>query len=404
MTVDDESDRSEFRKCAAVLPWLSLNEQVSVGPVTFMPFDLDDPPLLEDPRTVAMLVRRLSSYKDLERRPISRCTVALHSATVPLAPLSNNQKEDLSRATDALCFAMLAENQFFADSFARYTNSSRFTLSFMNFEMNSEIMAFRVSRIGGEELSAWGCDDISVTIPLQCAITRTLGWRDNGQHSLLRALWKAIGDKQGQTGHIASAVSLFSWASSDEQWLRSEQQVPMFESAFEYCFPDIASNFSGRLDTVVRRMPAPGGGLHQTPLRVRPGTWLAEKACVPPQSRCVLYWFREFVRLRNDILHGNPLQDRSWVWHPEEHVVMAAFSFPLLIKCLLAEQSVYSLTEADKIRLDAIDHLLYMAGRWWDHSDTHHGLSNWSCVFEKVKEDRRLSAMADFLREAEDEQ
>ena len=73
-------------------------------------------------------------------------------------------------------------------------------------------------------------------------------------------------------------------------------------------------------------------------------------------------WAQEFYHLRNQYTHANDGRVRTWGWHPIEHLVMAAFLFPLAAKLLLKAEDVHASTEDDEGRLHAIDRLLELQG------------------------------------------
>jgi len=93
-------------------------------------------------------------------------------------------------------------------------------------------------------------------------------------------------------------------------------------------------------------------------------------------------WAQEFYRLRNDYVHGNDTNRRTWGWHPLEHLIMAAFVFPVLVKVLLMQEGHYQLTEDDEGRLLAIDEVLTITG-WGQVTGTHSNATGWQETLRK---------------------
>lgn len=80
-------------------------------------------------------------------------------------------------------------------------------------------------------------------------------------------------------------------------------------------------------------------------------------------STCVFVhrkWIEELYDLRNSYAH--PKNRRGLGWAPLEHLVMAAFVFPLLVKLLLERKGHYHLTPEDAAKCRAVDKLLALPG------------------------------------------
>ena len=63
---------------------------------------------------------------------------------------------------------------------------------------------------------------------------------------------------------------------------------------------------------------------------------------------------------RSAVAHGS-IASRTWGWSPFEHLVMAAFVFPLSVKLGLSQEGYYSLSLEDESRCQAVDGLLSLA-------------------------------------------
>jgi hypothetical protein len=69
-------------------------------------------------------------------------------------------------------------------------------------------------------------------------------------------------------------------------------------------------------------------------------------------------WIEELYHLRNAYVHGGLPTNRTWGWLRLEHLVVAAFAFPLAVKLSLEREGRYALTREDRVRCNALDLLL----------------------------------------------
>ncbi len=76
-------------------------------------------------------------------------------------------------------------------------------------------------------------------------------------------------------------------------------------------------------------------------------------------------------------------------WTPFEHLLIAAFVFPLIVKKMLAEEGSYALTEEDEVKCVSIDRLFLAAS--WNGNDEN---TSWRRILEAERE-RRSRARLD---------
>lgn len=109
-------------------------------------------------------------------------------------------------------------------------------------------------------------------------------------------------------------------------------------------------------------------------------------------------WLEELYDVRSKATHKGHHKDRPWGWSLTEHLLMAAFVFPLTVKVLLARGGHYILTEEDQDHLDCVDRLLAAGG--WDDEVEEGGSSRWQSIVSEVKLARQHERlMAKFMVE-----
>ncbi len=101
-------------------------------------------------------------------------------------------------------------------------------------------------------------------------------------------------------------------------------------------------------------------------------------------------WVNEFHQYRSSVAHGKS-SNRSWGWAPLEHLVMAAFVFPLVVKLCLAHEGHYSLSREDEGCCRAVDVLLGETD--WAEDNGSSMQSKWQKIVREKKHDVGLDAI-----------
>jgi hypothetical protein len=102
-------------------------------------------------------------------------------------------------------------------------------------------------------------------------------------------------------------------------------------------------------------------------------------------------WMRELYALRSDYVHERHAAGNKG-WSPPQHLVMAAFVFPITVKKLLAPEGFYTLTEGDEVRCVSMDKLL-LADSWRWHDDQ----TGWNQILNQERPGRSRKRLAQKL-------
>ena len=149
-------------------------------------------------------------------------------------------------------------------------------------------------------------------------------------------------------------------ANSDNDLMSLETEAALMAFAFEQYFQaNKARDLAEKFDELLTRKRQP------TTVRLaqtnRPSIYADPK--YPKYTEVQLewpvakMWMCEFHQYRSRVVHG-PSSERTWGWSPIEHLVMAAFVFPLIVKLRLAKQGHYSMTNDDEADCLSVDFLL----------------------------------------------
>lgn len=72
-------------------------------------------------------------------------------------------------------------------------------------------------------------------------------------------------------------------------------------------------------------------------------------------------WAKEFYEQRSSFVHNGDKEELSSNWSVQQHLLLAAFSFPLSVKLLLEKEGQYQLSKTDKSWCHVFEELL---NRW----------------------------------------
>jgi len=89
----------------------------------------------------------------------------------------------------------------------------------------------------------------------------------------------------------------------------------------------------------------------------------------------------ELYDVRSKSVHEGTASGRTWGWDPVEHLVMAAWVFPLAVKLCLQGDGHYALSDADGGRCLTVDKLLATTGWAGDASNG----SRWNDIVSETQ-------------------
>jgi len=352
-----------------LLPWLKLQELSKVGRVCFTPFSVAN----GDPGSVFNdskkdIVRIVSSYRDIRGKIINKCALGYI-----------DEKDQCSNAIDVnlmtnavhlLAFAALAKNKFCVQ-LGNYTNSSCFETIFQEFSKDSEFISIITrKRDGHSRLMGLKHGELKLSIPLECANIAPPVF-DN---ALLISLGYVLEEKDPLARRLMQSIWLYNLACSDSNRISLENEIIFMISAFERLFSncqgadDLACKISTLLDSY-------GSIIVDNCSRINQINLTSKKEKIERQWFIHRKWMQELYQLRNDYIHGNDTNRKSWGWDVLEHSLMAAFVFPLIVKILIAKESKHTLAKDDEVRMGAIDILLNTQD--WFKLDPATGISTW---------------------------
>ena len=323
----------------ALMPWLSLNEEIKTRDVTFRPIILHEQwhPLLQP-----LASRMEDLLKFFPDRAGGGVFVTLgNDWWTP-----EERLPDLAVTAGHLYLAAFACQKYFSlDDHS--VNSAAF--EFYGVAL-TDVLSFQLrTRLGPYPHFGYTSDMVQFRRPPQT--------RCPGNLTIQLSFLDALGGISSEDS-IRSALSFFLLATRDEQSLNPEQEIILMGAAFErllgqhtalkvaLALKRLMSNYCSSSTVASLRL----GGRP-----VRPCEKTEHEEALASSAPHV-GWAYEFYQERNGAIHGDKKGPGGWKqW---EHLIMSGHLFPLLVKLKLESEGQYELDDDDKQRLLSVDWLL----------------------------------------------
>jgi hypothetical protein len=347
-----------------IMPWCRIDRAYEVGDVTIIPYrgrvdDVDAP-------VQRALTRVLSTYRDIQGRPVDHAAVVRYADKSFGADLTDDEIDSIYEWVQLACFAGLAGRQFFTPEAPG--NSDAFIVYAQRLQ-DADFVALRTRRREGHTWSAWPLDAIALTVPTHVSPVRSVSLDARLLDGLVSFARKGTPD----WGRWQHALSCFNQANTDGDTFRHQIEWGLMCSAFEQLLnadskaEDVADKFAKAL--------VPSRPLLASDAQRRLERW--KDAGAPVRYE----WLKEFYRVRGDFAHGKLTTQQPMAWHPIEHLTLAAIAFPLLVRSLLQSGGTYKFTADDVAAIDVFEEFANEPDFLHLPPDTRNSLDTWWARF-----------------------
>jgi len=341
----------------AFFPWVTLPKPCLVGGFRFVPIDVDKPETVIDAEildTVKLLFKR---YIDLTGKPIQKCTVALRPRHQRSWDIPENLWSKFFQASEFLALVAMAEQRFFEGHFSSHINATVFRPVIHGINPGKDRLSISVRwRDGGLLAGGYRFEDVIFQMPREAYSTECPSF----SLKFAKALDRARTSNSTVAMAIKEALPFFLLGHSEATEMPSETCVLLSALSFERLLQQsgrelknancIAKAFSGIWTQFSNINISDAKRIKQDP-HDKHGT---EQLSWPVHRK----WIKELYEARSEHAHGGKNSGRSSNWLPWQHVVCAAFAFPLTVKILLERENLYQLEPKEKAACDAFDKLL----------------------------------------------
>ncbi len=338
----------------AFLPWVKLPYSVTIEAFRFVPVEtqrLDD---IFGSALSDVASKAIRTHVGQDGRAVKGCTVILRPRAATPWEIPENSWRNAARATDLLTLSCLSDQQFFKGHFTAHLNAAMFRPVSMHIDMNSDRASLFYRRRGGGLLA--GGRSISETVFQQPPQVEGTGC-DVASDLLARAISKARRAGHEIWDRVSASMDFFLLANAETPDLTDEDCLVLSAIAFERLLrpskPSALEMAKAFFTCWQSFKSIPLNAAKRVKADHKPD-WHAEQATWPVRRK----WMKELYVARSARVHEGPKSDFSVNWKPWQHMVVAAFAYPLTVKILLRDAGFYSFTPRDEASCDVFDKLL----------------------------------------------
>lgn len=340
----------------AFFPWLNLPNPVLVGALRFVSVDTNNPePIVgSEISDTAKLI--FSRHIDIHGKPIQKCTVALRPRHNRAWDIPERLLPNLFQASECLALIAMAEQRFF-EQLSPHINATVFRPIVQSVAPGQESLAISVKRrdrqlwVGGLEFK-----DVVFQMPLEAYRTEC----PSPSPCFAKALDKARTSNSTAWTAIRQSLPFFLLGHSETTEIPNETCVLLSALAFERLLdlPQNRRTNANDVSEAFSRLWSKYSTL--TVAQARRTVADPHPKHGPSQANWPLHrkWMKELYEARSEQAHGKKKPDRSSNWQPWQHILLAAFVYPMSVKLRLAGEQRYQLTDREMGACRALDKLL----------------------------------------------
>ena len=327
----------------AFFPWIALDQPLTIGELRLLPYRAGGRRNTLPHVAQADLNAIFRSYRNRPREPVRQSTI------VEVGDWQSGQEMDavtakrLYHIRDALAFSALSNRRLF-QGHDNYVNTDAFTLIVQKFMPGeAHYFAYGTRRRDGATNNLWTNSEFSFQRPLHVST----GARPEVNTELALALMALPKEDP-----ILEAVSEFNAGNTDSDRVPVHVELVMIKTALEWLL-GIDERRVSLTKALLARFPKSTAATPHGPLTAR---WMEE---TPTDDRLLAAWALDFCKVRNSAAHGSTKRGAPrLVWDHDRHLAFASMLFPLVVKKVLAERTVYVPTARDRDEFNHIEDFL----------------------------------------------
>jgi hypothetical protein len=330
-------------------PWLATRGQGEITNLRLMEYKRGELPAGSGTAIQQEIDRVLEPYIAHGMRPIERATIIVVGGSDLTRDLEDDEINAVFAFSELLAFAGLATRQFFNQF--EYCNRDLFQVVVQRYSEAKGGAALTSRRRDGSVTHYVTRGALAVRKPeyIQAPVSAKV------DIPLLNALVQAQGELDQEIWNAYfEAIVNYGVANRDSPDLTLQIEAVLMIGAFERLF-DLRG---GKENDLAHRFVAV----------LRPTEEVATETCTrfsTPDAQSFLKkhlsirnaWIRDFFRLRGNLAHGLIAPGYPSQWSLQEHLLLGSYIFPLLAKCKLSRNGLYTLTDRDQDDIDVFERL-----------------------------------------------
>jgi hypothetical protein len=336
------------------MPWTAVNGTGHVGPISLVPYKRNSAPGTLGKTSQESLDAIIGNYADRAFVQDGASTVPVKRAVILRWPgdneretiLNDDELQERLQQTQWLVFAAISKRRY--GWFLEYCNSDGLLVTAQNYsEDNPASTAIRTRQRDGS-----GMNYVSGTRG-KPVFLRPLHASDRYSFDLdgqlaLALLNVPVGPLRSR---IEDAVTMFIRANTDANEVPESAEIVFMRAALETLVD--ATHQTADLKQKLMALMAPHlGPAEWHDVHIAPEKWQERWKKYKP-TRPFEAWIDDFCHWRNEGAHGTggPKTHEPAVWSLGNHLMFTSWFTSRIVKCILAAEGLYTMTEEDKDEL-----------------------------------------------------
>ena len=330
----------------AFFPWIELECDIDVGGYSLKRFKRERLPEA-DVESRATLDSVLAPYRDLLGHPVKTAVILTAHGRGLTDDLSGQNRADLFLFAELFAFAALAAREFFSGD---YFTRDHLRLAIQAFTDPQGGASMEMRRRDGVQWSSVTGDYYRVQVPAHVSPGGQLIKPDLDLLNALLELRERL-ESRAWSG-LYQGIVLFNQANSDAPDMSPDTELVLTCSAIEQVL-----GITSRQDQ--RQFPAKFAEAWHPDREVPQSEWQEPPTNRPwTEDTLRACWASDLKICRGNLAHGHPEYALQSPWTVRQHLLLTSFIVPLLVKQVLSEMDVYTLTDEDERDINALEPLL----------------------------------------------
>lgn len=322
-------------------PWYQIEEPMDLGLFELLPYERALKPVgigHEIQETIDVV---LKPYYHSHQLQVSHGMLMKLKDKGLIDDLNENERSDAFSFSEIVSLAGLCSREYFD---LTYCNSHNFTFIIQSFRGTSGGVAVTSRRRDGSTSGYVAPGTFKEIQPHHVSSSMVT----NLDSTLFNSLVVFSNHENGE--RLVEASFGFNRANTDSPTVPDASEAVLMVGAFER----ILGVDNGREDLLAEKFCDKFSPHSPMPIEANPRI---PRNTFTNSNSVREIWIRDFFRVRGNLAHGRRRSEYRSIWSVREHLLLAAYAFPLLVKTLMVQTGCYAFSPQDSFDIDVFERL-----------------------------------------------